>query len=118
MPKREYDFDDAKKEKVKARYRWTCAACGCDDRRFMHVDHWHAGDHKSPGVCLCGACNLAKGTARLPMKPLLPRDPCDPLDKPTHDARMEINRKAWEDYVSNYRGKRGKSKAFAFEAPH
>ena len=104
MAKRSYDFSANQKEIVKAYYGHICAACGCDDKDTLHVDHWIAGSESDDGVCLCAFCNTRKGDKYVFEKFRLP--PKSPLNVITHAEykyQVEANRIAFESWLQQFR---------------
>ena len=112
---RSYDFSETKKERVKAAFSHTCAACGSDDPMMLSVDHWIAANKTDSGVCLCLYCNTIKGAAKIPESLRLnPRGKLKALLRDEYALQMAANREAWGVWVGIFRGKnRVKPIAFA-----
>jgi hypothetical protein len=121
MPATARFFSAAEADAIKARYNNTCAACGSRDIAILECDHWVAFDGSnsviSNGVCLCGPCNRAKGAIVLPGKPLAKRATVKAITVDEYFLQIEINRKAFAEWVENYRGK-AKKKPTLFAAPY
>jgi hypothetical protein len=116
MARRAFDFTESQKTEIRAQYNFVCAACGADDA--LHIDHWVAGDSNDAGVCLCYACNLVKGNARIPANlRLAPRNPLDIISHTEYRLQVAANREAFARWVAPHRGT-AKLRPLTFAAPH
>jgi hypothetical protein len=120
MPSNARFFSDAERETVKARYGYTCAACGSRDARTLEADHWQSFDGSNTtianAVCLCGPCNRAKGAIQIPGKPLAKRAALKVVSVDEYFLQVEANRDAFATWAEVYRGK-AKKKPTHFVAP-
>jgi hypothetical protein len=112
---RDFDFTESEKNAVKAEFNFVCAACGADDS--LHVDHWIAGN-KDIRVCLCYACNGAKGKTAIPAKMALkPRNALNVISHSEYKFQVEANRKVFAKWVSIRKGT-AIIKQIAFQSPY
>ena len=113
---RAYDFTETEILKIKNEFGFVCAACGCDDEEHIEADHWYP-KNKKYGVALCRFCNGSKGSAILPIKPLLPRKAPGNNDKSMYKAMIKENRKVWVEYCNRYKSNKKDLRKLKFEAP-